>query len=117
MSKTYRILAEGWFVFCALNVSVAQEVKMLPQQNLARWNVPPGNYSGITPLGDGRYAVVDDKEPREGFFVFRIEQDEQTGQVTGVWNEGFRGQTTNISRRRNNARSTFITKDRMKQVS
>ena len=117
MSKTYRILAEGWFVFCALNVSVAQEVKMLPQQNLARWNVPPGNYSGIAPLGDGRYAVVDDKEPREGFFVFRIEQDEQTGQVTGVWNEGFRGQTSSLSGGRDAEGVAFVPDDGLVWVS
>ena len=69
----------------------AQQVELLKPKDLGRWNIPPGNYSGITPIGDGRYAVVSDKEAQDGFFVFRIRQDERTGQVTEVVNEGFRG--------------------------
>lgn len=71
--------------------AAAQQVELLKPQDMGRWNVPPGNYSGMTPIGDGRYAVVSDKEKRDGFFVFRIGQDEHTGQVTEVVNEGFRG--------------------------
>ena len=29
--------------------------------------IPPGNYSGITPIGDNRYAIVSDKDNTEGF--------------------------------------------------
>ena len=70
--------------------AVAQQVELLKPKDLGQWNIPPGNYSGITPIGDGHYAVVSDKETRDGFFVFRIVQDERTGQVTEVVNEGFR---------------------------
>ena len=37
--------------------------------------IPAGNYSGITWLGDDRYAVVSDKSADDGFFVFRIGQE------------------------------------------
>lgn len=68
-----------------------QEAKLLPPRDMGKWNIPSGNYSGITPLGDGRYALVDDKYPAEGYFVFRIVQDTLTGQVISVADEGFRG--------------------------
>ena len=69
----------------------AQTVGLLSPRDLGRWQVPPGHYSGITPIGNGLYAVVSDKEVRDGFFVFRIVQDSLTGQVRDVRNEGFRG--------------------------
>lgn len=58
------------------------------QVDLGRWGVPPADYSGITALGGGRYALVDDK--RTGFALLAIEQDSLTGAVTGVSYEGFR---------------------------
>ncbi|MBR1712686.1 MAG: esterase-like activity of phytase family protein [Alloprevotella sp.] len=69
----------------------AQEAASLRQRSLSRWGVRAANYSGITPLGGGRYAVVSDKEPLDGFYVFRIEQDTLTGRVLRVADEGFRG--------------------------
>lgn len=69
----------------------AQTVGLSSPRDLGRWQVPPGHYSGITPIGNGLYAVVSDKEVRDGFFVFRIVQDSLTGQVRDVRNEGFRG--------------------------
>lgn len=54
--------------------------------NLARWNIPSGDYSGITALGDGLYAVVNDKQ--NAFVLWRIRQDSLTGkvlQVEQVW--------------------------------
>ena len=52
--------------------------------------IPPGNYSGITPLGDDRYAVVSDKAETDGFYVFRIRLDTVRGRITEVVNEGYR---------------------------
>lgn len=80
-------------VACVATVlpSAAQGVELLSPRDLGRWDVPPGNYSGITPIGEDRYAVVSDKEARDGFLVFRIVQDSLTGQVVRVQNEGFRG--------------------------
>ena len=52
-------------------------------------DVPAGNFSGIAPLGDGLYAVVDDKKG-DGFYVFRISFDAR-GDILSVSNLGFRG--------------------------
>ena len=71
-----------------LNAQTAMELK---QQSLSKWNIGSGQYSGITHLDENRYAVVSDKEPADGFFLFRIDQHPQTGEVTHVYLEGFRG--------------------------
>ena len=78
-------------LFLCAGGAAGQDVKLLAPRSMGKWGIRAGNYSGITPLGGGRYAVVDDKYPYEGFFVFRITQDSVTGQITGVTNEGFRG--------------------------
>ena len=52
----------------------AVQVKQLRQRSFQK-SVPAGNYSGITWLGDDRYAVVSDKSSTDGFFVFRIDID------------------------------------------
>lgn len=83
-------------LFCPLAV-VAQQAVVLKQKSLARWGIAPANYSGITALGNGRYAVVSDKESMDGFYVFRIEQDSVTGAVLHVASEGFKGQTSALS--------------------
>lgn len=70
---------------------LAQQAVELKQKSLARWNIGTANYSGIAPLGGGRYALVSDKEPADGFFIFRIEQDSLTGEVVDVEMEGFKG--------------------------
>lgn len=54
-------------------------------------NVPAGNYSGITPVGSNEYAVVSDKSATDGFFVFRIDIDSVSGEITDVVNLGFKG--------------------------
>ncbi len=64
--------------------------RVLPQQALQQWNIPAGNYSGITPLGRQYYAVVSDKASGLGYFVWHIQQDSLTGQVQRVSNCGFR---------------------------
>lgn len=52
--------------------------------------IPAGNYSGICALGDGRFAVVDDKAAEDGFYVFRIGIDSVKGRITTIENEGYR---------------------------
>ena len=52
--------------------------------------LPPGNYSGICPIGDGRYALVDDKAADDGFYVIRIDMDSVKGRITSIENEGYR---------------------------
>lgn len=68
----------------------AQLAEVLPQRDLSKWKVPAGNYSGITPLGNNRFAVVSDKAPSLGYFEWEILQDSLTGQVTQVSALGFR---------------------------
>lgn len=60
----------------------------LPQQSLGAWGIPAADYSGITPIGGGRYAVVSDKGT-DGFHIWKITQDPETGAITSVENEGF----------------------------
>lgn len=81
------LLAAGFLAVSA----VAQTAYELKQQPMSRWNIGTGQYSGITSLGGNRYAVVSDKEPADGFFVFRIDQHPVTGEVTSVYLEGFKG--------------------------
>jgi hypothetical protein len=63
-------------------------LKLNRQQKFSR-TIPAGNYSGITPIGNDRYAVVCDKSV-DGFFVFHLELDSLTGKILHVENEGFR---------------------------
>lgn len=66
--------------------------------NLAGFGVVPANYSGLTPIGSSRFAVVSDKETHPGFYVWQIEQDPMTGAVTRVTSEGFRADNTPLNR-------------------
>lgn len=78
-----RFLLLGLFVSSLPYAHVsAQNVQIGKSRNLARWEVPAGDYSGITPLGQGLYAVVSDK--RNGFSLWRIRQDSLTGAVLHV---------------------------------
>lgn len=67
----------------------AQRAEPLDPQNLKKWDIPAGNYSGITPLGNDRYAVVSDKDSADGFHIFQIEISSATGVITNVTDEGF----------------------------
>lgn len=58
---------------------------------LKKWKIKSANYSGITYIGNSRYAVVDDKEQRQGFFVWQLTQDSITGKIVAVEDLGFRG--------------------------
>ena len=47
--------------------SFAQQVKVCGQTKLNKWGIAPGNYSGISHVRDNVYAIVDDKDPVDGF--------------------------------------------------
>ncbi len=83
------------FLIVILSLSGVQtgfaQIELLPGQKLKKWNIPPGNYSGIMPLGDNRYAVVSDKQEEDGFYEFRILQNETTGKVEDVELIAFHG--------------------------
>lgn len=96
---------------------MAQAAVALAPRDLARWQVAPGNYSGITPLGRGRYAVVSDKDVRDGFFVFRVVQDSLTGQVTEVVDEGFRGVASDLAGGRDAEGVAFTPEDSLVWIS
>lgn len=86
-----RLLLFSLFSVCCTLIAEAQQAVVLPQQSLSRWNIGTAHFSGITPLGNHRYALVSDKEPEDGFFVVRIEQHPNTGKVSHVELESFRG--------------------------
>lgn len=45
----------------------AQEVQLFKQRNLKKWDVPAGNYSGITYIQNDRYALISDKQEANGW--------------------------------------------------
>lgn len=51
----------------------AQRAKVLRQHDMGHWGIPAGNYSGIAPLGDGRYALISDKQPADGWTEISLE--------------------------------------------
>ncbi|MCQ2212117.1 MAG: esterase-like activity of phytase family protein [Bacteroidaceae bacterium] len=57
-------------------------IKVHKQQRLDKWGIPAANYSGITLLGDGRYAVVSDEESKDGFYIMDLELDSIKGTVS-----------------------------------
>lgn len=66
---------------------------LLGQHNMAKWNIPAGNYSGITHIEGSRYAVVTDKPKSNGFYEFDIKFSEK-GDIISMKNLGFRTDST-----------------------
>ena len=73
----------------SLLVAVLPFMTTMSQQYFPK-EIPAGNYSGVCPIGDDRYAVVSDKSDEDGFFVFHIELDTLAGRISSIENEGFR---------------------------
>lgn len=112
MRWSMAVVCAGWVAG-----SMAQAVEPLAPRDLGRWQVAPGNYSGITPIGSGRYAVVSDKDLRDGFFVFRVVQDSLTGQVTEVSDEGFRGVASGLAGGRDAEGVAYVPEDSLVWIS
>ena len=70
-----------WIIFLVVPVMLmAQEVTVLKQRKFPK-TVPAGNYSGITWMGENRYAVANDKSPTTGFYLMTIDTDSITGEL------------------------------------
>lgn len=54
------------------------------QYNMAKWGIPGANYSGITYIGGNEYAVVNDKDEFDGFYIFNIDIDTLSGKIRNV---------------------------------
>jgi len=59
-------------------------MRILSQVNIGKFGVRPGNFSGITPIGENRYAVVDDKEDVDGFQILTIDMGLDNGKIKNV---------------------------------
>lgn len=89
MKKTIR--TSILFLLFPFVQAFAQQAVDLGQVSMDRWKIGSANYSGIAPLGGNRYVMVSDKEPADGFFTFRIDQNTRTGEIVSVYLEGFTG--------------------------
>ncbi|MBR1462602.1 MAG: esterase-like activity of phytase family protein [Prevotella sp.] len=74
-----------------LCLSAQPQLHGITKQRHFKTDVPPGNYSGIAYLGDSLYAVVSDKSPQDGFFLFRLHINLKSGKLHRVDNLGFFG--------------------------
>ena len=81
-----RILA---ILLLPLTASAQDSLVIERKQQAFPLQIPAGNYSGITYLGNERYAVVSDKSAEDGFFVFRLALDSLSGKIINAENEGF----------------------------
>ena len=68
--------------------ATAQQVTQNRQRHFPK-TVPAGNYSGVTWLGDDRYAVVNDKSPTAGFYLMTISINPATGDIREVRADSF----------------------------
>lgn len=50
----------------------AQEVTLFKQHDMKKWNIPAGNYSGISFIEGNQYALVSDKQPADGWMTTEI---------------------------------------------
>ncbi len=79
------------FLLAVLALPSFAQIRLLKQRKMKRWNISAANYSGITPLGDGRYAVICDKQSEDGFYEFHIQQDSVSGKIKEVKLLAFHG--------------------------
>lgn len=92
MRKIY-LMAAFLLAVCSVKSQDSLAVVRVNEQRSFPKDIPAGNYSGITYIGDSVYAVVSDKSQQDGFFLFKIALDSITGDVLHVENLGFRGDT------------------------
>lgn len=68
--------------------ATAQQITLNKQHHFPKV-VPASNYSGITWLGDNRYAIVNDKSATAGFYLMTIRTDSITGDIIEVRADSF----------------------------
>lgn len=83
-----RILATIFLALGVLSVRSQSVVSEMKAERLDGW-VKAGNYSGLCRVGEGLYAVVDDKSPTDGFYLWELEMD-SIGHVIRITDKGFR---------------------------
>ena len=76
-------------LFCLISLLAFAQQTVLNKQRYFAKTVPAGNYSGITWLGDDRYAVVNDKSQTAGFHMMTIRIDDTTGDIKEVRADSF----------------------------
>lgn len=74
-------LVMGGSLFLPLKAA-GKDMSVAGTYKLSRWNIQPADYSGITALGNGLYAVVSDK--KNEILFWKIHQDASTGKVLQV---------------------------------
>lgn len=72
--------------------------KLITKFALGLWGISSGNYSGITPIADQLYAIVDDKDQTDGFRFLSLEIDSISGKVTYAR----MSEPKDVTKRRNN---------------
>lgn len=77
------------FLLCLLPIQMMAQQAVINKQRSFPKNVPAGNYSGITWLGDDRYAVVNDKSATAGFHLMNIRIDDATGDIKEIHTNSF----------------------------
>ena len=55
------------------SVLFAQEMQSFKQRNMKKWDIPAGNYSGITHIRGDRYALISDKQEADGWTEVSIQ--------------------------------------------
>ncbi len=76
-------------MFCTVATCAIGQTLLCRMQRFHK-DIPPGNYSGITPIGGNRFAVVSDKADTDGFYIFHIEIDTVHNRIMSIKNEGYR---------------------------
>lgn len=85
------LLTMACFIAMTQTYIYAQKTSaQIHRQNSFHKTVPHANYSGIAYLGNNQYAVVDDKSLTDGFYIFSIEIDSLSGDITHVARKEFR---------------------------
>lgn len=75
-----------WTVLLLLPLTIeaqTQELLLTKAHHFSK-AVPAADYSGIAWIGGNRYAVVDDKSERNGFYLFEVEIDTARRRLTKV---------------------------------
>lgn len=88
--QTKRLLLAAYTVLLPILVA-AQSLTVVNVNKPKKFHkhIPPANYSGITYIGNNRYALVDDKSTDDGYYIFYINIDSVNGEILNVVNEGF----------------------------